>query len=167
MRNLIKKSSLTFASVALCAAMITGCKSEPDYKAVRQEVMDLHDKVMGDGEKAVKNKMVLDTLARVKLKELKMGKPDLDTTEEKRNISLLITKLTKADDNMMDWMHNFQPDIEGKSNAEAVKYFQVEMGKIKKLDGEYKQALDESDAYLKKFNLKPASEEAEHDHSKH
>jgi hypothetical protein len=167
MKNLIKKCSGAVAVLTLCAALITGCKSEPDYKAVRQQVMDLHDKVMGDGEKAVKNRMVLDTLSRVKLKELKQGKPDLDTAEEKSKIILLINKLTKADDNMMEWMHAFQPDIEGKSNGEAVKYFQNEMTKIKKLDGEYKQALDESDAYLKKFNLKPASSEAEHDHSKH
>ncbi|WP_293785690.1 hypothetical protein [uncultured Pedobacter sp.] len=167
MKNLIKKCSLAVGLLALCAAVITGCKSEPDYKTVRQEVMDLHDKVMGDGEKAVKNRMVLDTFARVKLKELKQIKPDLDTAEEKNKINLLIAKLSKADDNMMDWMHGFQPDIEGKSNAEAVKYFQGEMTKIKKLDNEYKHALDESDAYLKKFNLKPTSQEAKHDHSKH
>jgi len=167
MRNLIKKCSLAVTLLVLCAAIITGCKSEPDYKTVRQEVMDLHDKVMGDGEKAVKNRMVLDTLSRVKLKALKQAKPDLDTTEEKNKINLLIAKLSKADDNMMDWMHNFQPDIEGKSNEQAVKYFQREMIRIKKLDGEYKKAMDESDAYLKKFNLKPASAKAEHNHSKH
>ncbi|WP_244950807.1 hypothetical protein [Pedobacter suwonensis] len=166
-KNLIKKSLGALGAFAFCAAMTIGCKSEPDYKTVRQEVMDLHDKVMGDGEKAVKNRMVLDTLSKVRLKELKQAKPDLDTTEEKNKISLLIAKLNKADDNMMDWMHDFQPDIEGKSNGEAVKYFQGEMIRIKKLDGEYKKALDESDAYLEKFNLKPASAAAEHDHSKH
>ncbi|WP_343522618.1 hypothetical protein [Pedobacter sp.] len=167
MRKLTKKCSGAAAMLTLGVVMAIGCKNEPDYKVFRQEVMDLHDKVMEDGEKAVKNRMALDTLSKIKLKEIKMGRPDLDTAEEKNKINLLIARLTKADDNMMDWMHAFQPDIEGKSNAEAIKYFQNEMTKIKKLDGEYKQALEESDAYLEKFNLKPASPVTEHDHSKH
>lgn len=167
MKKITKKSAAALAILVICTAITMGCKSGPDYKAVRQEVMDLHDKVMEDGEKAMKNRMILDTLSKFKLKAIKASQTDIDTASEKKNITLLIAKLTKADDNMMDWMHDFDPDIEGKNNEEAVKYFQGEMTKIKKLDSEYKQALNESDAYLKKFNMKPVSPEAEHDHSKH
>lgn len=168
MKNLIFKNPTYLLLVLIMAAsLIYGCKTEPDYKIVRQQVMDLHDKVMGDAEQAVNNKMLLDSLSKFKLKEIKAMQPDLDTASAQKQISSLIGKLVQADEGMMDWMHNFQPDIEGKSNKEAIKYFKSEMVKIENLDKIYKKTLIESDDYLKNFNLKSHAEGVFHDHSKH
>jgi len=168
----MKKSTFklpTYLVVILASGllMVQSCKTAPDYKVVRQEVMDLHDKVMADGEDAVRNKMLLDTLSRIKLPAIKTAQPALDTALEQRKIAALVAKLTKADDEMMDWMHAFQPDTEGKSNEQAVSYFRAEMVKISALEKSYARALQESDAYLKKFDMKPNGHAATDDHSKH
>ncbi|GGE38830.1 hypothetical protein GCM10011413_00470 [Pedobacter psychrotolerans] len=147
--------------------MFLGCNNETDYKVIRQEVVDLHNKVMEDGEIASKNRLMLDTLSRIGLKAFKDTQPGIDTITEQKNIAILIGKLDQVDQDMMKWMQEFEPDVEGKGNAEAVKYFEGERIKIKKLDSQYKQILNESDVYLKKFNLIPSSHSMEHDHGKH
>lgn len=170
MKNLIMKQSYRLLIAgAFCSLFFAACQNQPDYKEVRQQVMDLHDKVMADGEKVVKNKMILDTIGKLKLKALKAAQPTLDTLAEKKKIAELVDKLNKADEKMMDWMHDFKADVQGKDNAEAVKYFSGEMTKIKALDEQYKNVITESDAYLKKLNLKPAETPAaaQHNHNKH
>jgi len=170
MKNLLFKNKFSnFYFLLIGLILIGSCKNEPDYKVVRQEVMDIHDKIMVDGERAIKNKMVLDTLSKTKLKELNQAHPELDTLAEKIQIAKLVEKLSQADEMMMDWMHEFQADIEGKTNEQAVTYFKGEMVKVVNLDQFYKEVLKESDAYLKKFNLSSVKGEKEvpHDHSKH
>lgn len=163
----MKKLNVKAAVALLLFFVIGGCKNEPGYKQLRQQVMDVHDKVMADGERAVKNKMILDTLSQEKLKDTVLSKTGLDTLEEQKKIKFLVSSLDKADNDMMDWMHDFQPDIEGKSNEEAVKYFQEELVKINNLDKRYQTAIHESDVYLQKFGLKPEHDEQGHDHTKH
>lgn len=53
---------LNIAMLCLVTATFISCKTEPDAKAVSQEVLNIHDKLMIDGEKVIKNKMKLDTL---------------------------------------------------------------------------------------------------------
>lgn len=167
MRNLFKTYATSWILVALCLSIFLGCNNEPDYKVIRQEVVDLHNKVMEDGEMASKNRLMLDTLSRIRLKAFKVTQPSIDTITEQKTIVKLTAKLNQTDQDMMKWMQDFEPDMEGKRNAEAVKYFEGERIKIKKLDSQYKQILNESDAYLKKFNMIPPSQSMEHDHDKH
>lgn len=160
---------IKFYQIAILFVMLafTSCSSEPDYKKVRQEVIDLHDKLMVDGEMAIRNKMALDTLSIQGLSAAKKSNPTLDTTAEKEHIKKLVAQLKTADDNMMDWMQDFKADIEGMNNAQAVTYFQSEKIKLVKMDSLYKIALDGSKHYLQKFgvNIHPLNDG--HDHSKH
>jgi hypothetical protein len=139
------------AFILVIAALWFGCKNEPDYKVVRQQVMDHHDQLMIDGEIAIKNKMQLDTLSNEGLKKLKLVDPTLDTLKEKQQIASLIQMLNKADEHMMDWMHDFQADIGQKNNAQAVAYFNGEKTKLNTMDSLYRIALKQSDDYLKRF----------------
>ncbi|MDQ8052211.1 MAG: hypothetical protein REI78_04255 [Pedobacter sp.] len=157
MKNRIRIAFLAFG-------LLFGCNSEADYKVTRQEVMDLHDKLMIDGEIAIRNKMRLDTLGKQGLKKLKSTLIELDTLLEKQQIDRLIAMLNGADDQMMDWMHNFQADVEGKSNAQAVAYFQGEKVKLYKLDSIYRTALAQSDEYLKRFKLNVPQTHGDHHH---
>ena len=142
---------ILFSSIMILAA----CQNETDYKMVRKQVLDQHDRIMFDGERAMNNKMKLDTLGMSGLAVLKKQKPTLDTALEHKQIQALSKKLTDADDLMNDWMHNFKSDVGGKSNEEAVKYFNEENVKVNKLDSIYKAVLKETDTYLKKLNIKP------------
>ena len=121
---------------------------------------------MTDGEQAEKYRIMLEKLSKIQL-PISSDQHMLDDTASHRNkISVLIGKLTKADQNMLDWMQRFQPDIEGKSNSEAVKYFEEEMVKIKKLDAQYQVALKEANVFFKKFNVQALADTTTHDHMK-
>ncbi|MDN5288525.1 MAG: hypothetical protein JWR38_4799 [Mucilaginibacter sp.] len=137
--------------ILLGALLLQACNSGPDYKVIRQQVIDVHDKIMGDGEKAMNNKTQLDTL------NLKKTDQTTDTLIERQQIRLLSKNLATADDQMSDWMHAFKMDFKGKTDAETVSYFNAEKLKVERLDSLYKSAISESDAYLKRFKGKPAA----------
>jgi len=130
-------------------ALLFSCKTEPDAKAVRQEVLNIHDKLMVDGEKVVKNKMKLDkilTSDQVKLAQ--------DSLLQKQKISDLITKLNAADEKMMDWMHFFKDDFKGKTEQEDLDYYKSEMVKIRAIEDSYIKVKRESDALIAVYQVK-------------
>ncbi|MNY82604.1 hypothetical protein D3C86_2248100 [compost metagenome] len=59
--------------------------------------------------------------------------------------------MTIAEDSMNDWMHKFEPDVTGKSNDEAIQYFEAEKAKIATIDSLYKVEIKVSGEYLSKF----------------
>nr|WP_068891388.1 hypothetical protein [Pedobacter panaciterrae] len=136
--------------VIIAAACTQQNKDTTDYKAVRDEVMKFHDVVMGDHSTLVNNQMKLDTLLK-NLSGLKIKFPDVDTLKEKQAITEMLKNLSKAEDEMNDWMHKFEPDVTGKSNEVAVQYFKDERKKIEVIDSLYKQEIKLSDDYLSKF----------------
>lgn len=162
----MKKYFKYFAFPIFAGLLLIACQSEPDYKTVRQQVLDQHDQIMMDGEKAMSYKMKLDTLAMAGLAKLKQQQSSLDTAAEHQQIKALTKKLADADEHMNDWMHNFKTDIDGKSNAEAVKYFNKEKIKIKELDSICKVVIKQSNDYLKKFNVKTDTSMKSVDHIK-
>ena len=95
-------------------------------------------------------KMKLDTLI-TKLDSLYKLKLLTDTLVEKQAMDDLRKKLSYADEEMDAWMHGFQPEIDGKSKEEAIRYFESEKVKISSLDTLYQKVLAESDKYLTKF----------------
>lgn len=143
--------------------MSSGCSETLDYKIVRADVVKLHDKLMVDGEKAIHNKIALDTFLVRDLPKLK----DVDTAAERIKINQLVLLIDEADESMMDWMQNFKADVEGMSNEKAVEYFKSEKQKLVKMDSLYKVALVGSEAYLKKYGVQVQLANDGHDHSKH
>ena len=132
---------------------IQSCNQEPDYKTVRQEVLDQHDKLMIDGEQVMALQRKLDTLSKSGLKALKKAQPALDTLSEQQQIKSLSTALSTADDSMNNWMHSFNPDAEGKSNHDAVLYFKSEKVKVNQIDSLYQKAFTNTNLYLTRFNM--------------
>lgn len=128
----------------------TACQSKVDYKKVRDDVMKFHDVAMNDHGLVVTNQMKLDTLLK-DLKRLKAVFPEVDTLKEKANITAMIAQLGKAENDMNEWMHKFEPDITGKSSEAAVSYFEAEKIKIAAIDSVYKKEIAASNVYLNKF----------------
>ncbi|TCD00588.1 hypothetical protein EZ449_20280 [Pedobacter frigidisoli] len=150
------KKLITFG-FCLSVILLGSCKSEPDVKAVKKEVLNIHDKLMMDGEKVVKNKMKLDSV-------LKSDK--IKSAEDSIKLADLIVRLNKADENMMDWMHFFKDDFKGKSEQEDLDYYKSEMVKIRAVEDGYIKVTRESDSVLKVYNVLPA-EKMEMEHHKH
>ena len=131
-------------------AVLAACQQVTDYKAVRDDVMKFHDIVMADHGIIIDNQMKLDTLLK-DFKALKEAFPEMDTLKERAAMTALKLELVKAEDAMNNWMHQFEPDVTGKSNEEAVKYFKAEKKKIADIDSVYKQEIKISREYLLKF----------------
>ena len=143
----MKQLSLLILSFIVLAS----CQPKEDYKAARTEVVDIHDKVMVSTEIAIHKKMELDTLAG-RMDSLQKMNVVSDTLTELKQINSLRGKLTDLDNQMTDWMHGFKPELDERTNEEAIKYFKAEKVKILALDSVYHQVLKETNAYLTKYH---------------
>jgi len=139
-----------FLAILLFAAGLISCTPQVNYKTERDKVIKFHDVVMEDHSTLVNNGMKLDSLLK-NLPSLKNKFPDLDTLKEKVAMNAILTRLNNAEDLMNDWMHKFEPDITGKSNEEAVRYFKAERIKIGRIDSLYKAEIKLSGTYLAQF----------------
>lgn len=136
--------------ILLLIMALGACQPAADYKAVRDDVMKVHDVAMADHGIIIGNQMRLDALLK-DFKGLKTRFPDLDTLKEQKELNTLKSDLLRAEELMNDWMHQFEPDITGKSNEEAIKYFEAEKMKIAYIDTLYKQKIKISNTYLLRF----------------
>jgi len=122
---------------------IFGCTNKKaESKAAFDDLIKVHDKVMGADEQLMNNKMQLDTL----LKQDKLTGKD--------TAKLLITKLALADSAMATWMHNFDPDHKGKSDDETLSYMNNQKKQIMAIDSQINAAVTESNKYLHKIKGK-------------
>jgi hypothetical protein len=122
-------------AVALAVSLFYACsddtKKENDLK---NEIINMHEKLMNNDEALMKNKMKLDTLLKQK-KDTVAVKP-------------LISKATAADDAMEQWMSKFQPDMTGKSHDEVMTYYAGQKKQIISVDSAINAAIKESGQYL-------------------
>jgi len=140
------KNTITLG-FCLIVFLFNACKTEPDAKAIKKEVLNLHDKLMIDGGKVMSNKMRLDSV-------LKSGK--MKSPQDSLNIADLITNLNQADERMMDWMHGFKDDFKGKNEHEDLDYYKSEMVKVRQVEDDYIKVTKASDSVLKEYNIEPA-----------
>lgn len=128
-------------SVMLLASMILAACSDnkKQEKELLNNILKIHDKVMGKDEALMKNKMTLDSLLKLPLKD----------TAEKTNMKAVELKLKAAEEAMEIWMQKFDPDIiNKKQHDEIVKYFNEQEKSIKSVDSLMNAAVNESFQYL-------------------
>lgn len=136
--------------IVLAVSGIAACKPRQDAGNVKNETMKLHDEVMADHGKIVANQMRIDTLLK-EMKTLKQLFPAIDTLQEKTTLTITLNNLFKAEESMNNWMHNFNPDFESKSEDSVITYYKTEKQKIRAIDSLYKKEIKKSDLYLLKF----------------
>lgn len=146
-------------TIAFCLTvfLLGACKTEPDAKAVKKEVLNIHDKLMIDGARVVNNRIKLDAILR---------SDQIKSVDDSAKIADLVLSLNQADENMMDWMHAFKNDFNGKNEEENLNYFKSEMVKIRAVEDDYIKVTRASDSVLKIYNVKPA-DKMEMMHHKH
>jgi hypothetical protein len=145
------KYKMMFAAFLL---VFTACKdTKKDEKKLEGEVMEMHEKVMGDGETAMQNKMKLDTLI-LKKDIVKKAFPTIDTSAENKTMRNLSSQILKADDAMSDWMHNYDPDFRGKSHQEIMDYLAQQKKIVGQINTQYKSVIQSSNQYLLKYKKK-------------
>ncbi len=141
------RSRLLAGFLAVC---LSACEPAADYKAVRKEVVDEHDKVMLDSERALENRDRLERFL-LRLDSVKQVKTALDTMKVREELQALNEKLTSADLDMETWMKEFDAELGDKSNSEAVAYFYGEKEKLRKMDTLFQKLLTESGDYLRRL----------------
>ena len=112
--------------------------SKKQEKDLLDDLLKVHDRVMGNDDALMKNKMRLDSLLKLPAKD----------SAEKVNIKAMDLKLQAAEEAMETWMHKFEPDVTGKSHEDVMKYYNDQKKQIMAVDSEMTVALSESDVYL-------------------
>lgn len=134
------KRTITTIAIALALFSCTTKKAEP--AATMEDIMKVHDRVMAADEKLTANKMQLDSF--LKNADVAPGHP----------AAVLDKKLADAETAMENWMHNFDGELKGKSDAEKQAYFNDQMKQITAIDSQITVAVDESNKYLLKVKTK-------------
>ena len=127
-------------SVILLASLIfTACSdNKKQEKELLNNILKVHDKVMGKDEALMKNKMTLDSLLKLPVKD----------TAEKAKMQAIESKLTSAEEAMETWMQKFDPDMTNKPHDEIVKYYDEQKKAIISVDSLMDTAVKESTQYL-------------------
>jgi hypothetical protein len=131
--------------LALLVVTLNACTdNKAEEKALLNDVIKIHDKVMMADEALMKNKMQLDTIS-------KQVSP---IANDNATIKSLSKKLVDADTAMENWMHKFDPDFTGKSHDDIMNYLNQQKKQIVAIDSQIKVAVNESDNYLKNIKRK-------------
>ena len=117
---------------------LSACDKKPDnQKVMIDEVMAIHDEVMPKMDEIMSLKSSLDSASKVS--------PDSVKVRE------LSSALEVADNKMMDWMEEYNPDfLKGKSNEEISKYYADEKAKISSVKDLANKSIEEAKAFLRK-----------------
>ena len=131
MRNIL------FILVAVFAACQTKSE-ETDLKALKDEVFEIHDAVMPK----------MGDLRRVR-KALMLQADSLQVSDSVR-VNVLLNasdKIADANESMMDWMRNFDPNFEG-TDEEILNYLNEKKASITKVKEDMLGSLAEGQAIL-------------------
>jgi len=131
----MKKLSILILAGLFLVACSDNKKQEKD---LLNNILKVHDKLMGQDETLMKNKMQLDSLLKLPAKD----------TAEKTNMKAIELKLASAEEAMETWMQKFEPDMSGKSHDEIVKYYNEQKKGIMAVDSQMNIAITESTKYL-------------------
>jgi len=125
--------------VLLVSLVFVACSDDKKQeKELLNNILKVHDKLMGKDEALMKNKMALDSLLKLPAKD----------TVEKTNMKAMELKLTAAEEAMETWMQKFEPDVTNKSHDDIVKYYNEQKKGIMRVDSLINAAVTESTKYL-------------------
>jgi len=109
--------------------------------ALYDKVMEIHDELMPKMEEIYNlKKEVQDELAKT---------PEL-VAEKKQELEKTILYLDSANNEMMDWMHKFNPLPDSTDQEAAREYLETEMEKIRKVKDIMAEAIDKAKEEMKK-----------------
>jgi hypothetical protein len=101
---------------------------------LNDQVMELHDQLMGKTEDILKLKSRLDSLSK--------GKDSI-------NVHKIIETLDHADESMMDWMHLFSVDSLGKMDAlNKISYLKKQLVALKNLEKSTDSSVHAAKTYI-------------------
>ncbi|MFD0749384.1 hypothetical protein ACFQZS_04475 [Mucilaginibacter calamicampi] len=149
--RLMKKLFIPFALIVLAFASCTDEKAQKEAeektkeKTYLNEVIKIHDEVMGKEDRLMRNKMKIDTILIPDTLNAKY------TVVEKATLSALRSKLLAADEAMSKWMQDFDAELKGKTHEEKIKYYIEQKKAVTQIDSIFTAVIEGSDKYLKEI----------------
>ncbi len=116
--------------LTLLLFVLSGCGNKPDQlESIKKEVMDVHDEVMPKmGElRSVRKSLIEKSKAA-------------DSTAANR-LDVLAKNLEVANDQMMSWMNQYEPQFEG-TEEEKIKYYKDQNASIQTVKNSMLNALE-------------------------
>lgn len=124
---------LSFLFVFLIFSSCTQAEEKLSQE-LNDQVMQLHDQLMGKTEDVLKLKSRLDSLSS--------GKDSI-------NVHKILESLDKADESMMDWMHLFSVDSLGKMDAlNKINYLKKQLVTLKNLEKSTDSSVHAAKTYI-------------------
>ncbi len=113
-------------------SVLSGCTNPKKEEIIKlgDEVIVLHDEMMPLMDDLYKTRMKLQQLA------------DTDSTQSGQDtVAELIQEIKLAEDAMMNWMRNFNPNFEGETDDETIAYLLGQKESMSQVSEQMNQAL--------------------------
>lgn len=125
-------------SLVLTVFLMFSCDSkEKQIEQLKSEAIEIHDEVMPKLDNIMKLKKSLKTQA------------ESASEEEKAEIQELIISLEEANESMMNWMRNYDPQMKDMSEDEKVEAMKNQKASIQKTKEIMISSISDAEAYLK------------------
>jgi len=140
-----------FLFLVVSALAISACnQAQNEHAQLQEKVIALHDSIMPKMGLFVRDNIKIDLLL-TKMDSLRAAHPNLDTTQEKKKLIALKTKLQHTHDAMTDWMHQFTPVEEQQNPQEAQAYLTEQLEIVQGLQKQFTDVEKESQEVLKAY----------------
>jgi hypothetical protein len=131
-------------SALLLSLVLFSCTdTKKQEKDLFDQVIKVHDRVMGKEELIMNSKMQLDTLLKHNQNAEVTGKANA-----------LTKSLDSADTQMENWMHNFDAENKGKSHDEIMRYLNGQKKEIDSIDSNFNAVLTAASTFIKQNKSK-------------
>lgn len=126
----------------------TACNDKEDEEILQAKIIETHDALMQKGETIMANKETLNKLSK---STQYTANANLDTEGFYKKVNTLNADLTKADEAMMTWMNNFNPDFGTKNHIQIMEYLNKQKVDIEKVETQTNLALKNSDDFIAQY----------------
>ncbi len=131
---------------AFTCLTVAACNNDKaDEKKLMDDILATHDKVMAAEDKAMTNKIVIDSLLKANL----FAAPD--SAVQKAGFKTQSANLSAADEAMENWMHKFDPGYKGKSHDDVMAYLNEQKKQIMQIDSQLNISIAQSSQVLSKY----------------
>lgn len=121
----------------LVVILMVSCESkDKEIEKLKSETIAIHDEVMPK----------MDNIMKLK-KSLKNAMLEADSAQ-KEEIRNRVGALEDADKAMMNWMRNYDPQMEGMSDDEKIEYLKNQKSSISEVSEKMKSSISEAKVYL-------------------
>ena len=135
------------AGLAFLVLIPGACNSKKekggDAERLQEELESIHDETMAKIGALRYYQDTLGTLLRA------MNTDSSYASKEKENFTMTLARLNEADDAMMDWMRNYNPNNAEMSREERLKYLQSEKNKILEVQKKMNSAISGAESLIK------------------